>query len=86
MTVNGLAGQAYKLEHYNFDTFSWLMSYDEMVRRARVLFYGPEYFLVEFRFSKGAGGDELVWAADGNFSRCSGDFVEDRDSRLLATR
>jgi CubicO group peptidase (beta-lactamase class C family) len=67
MTVNGLAGQAYKLEHYNFDTFSWLMSYDEMVRRARVLFYGPEYFLVEFRSSKGAGVDELVWAADANF-------------------
>lgn len=67
MTVNGLPGQAYKLEHYNFDTFSWLMSYDEMVRRARVLFYGPEYFLVEFRSSNGAGMDELVWAADANF-------------------
>ena len=67
MTVNGLEEQAYKLEHNNFDTFSWLMSYYEMVRQARVLFYGPEYFLVEFRSSKGTGVDELVWAADANF-------------------
>jgi CubicO group peptidase (beta-lactamase class C family) len=67
MKVNGLTGQAYRLEHYHFDTFSWLMPYDEMVRRARVLFYGPEYFLLEFRSSNGAGVDELVWAADNNF-------------------
>lgn len=65
MTVNGLPEQVYALEHYNYDTFSWLMS----VRRARVLFYDAEYYLVEFRASGGGGSqvDEILWVGDGNF-------------------
>jgi hypothetical protein len=89
MAVNGLAGSAYKLEHYNFNTFSWLMSYDEMVRRARVLFYGPEYFLVEFGSSNGVGVDELVWAADASFPGApvvlSKTGIEDKGDRLPST-
>lgn len=69
MTVNGLPEQVYALEHYNYDTFSWLMSYDEAVRRARVLFYDAEYYLVEFRASGGGGSqvDGILWVGDGNF-------------------
>lgn len=69
MAVNGLPEQVYALEHYNYDTFSWLMSYDEAVRRARVLFYDAEYYLVEFRASGGGGSqvDEILWVGDGNF-------------------
>lgn len=43
------------------------MSYDEPVRRARVLFYEPEYFLLEFRSCNGERVDEIVWAADSHF-------------------
>ncbi|KAK1834397.1 penicillin-binding protein [Podospora conica] len=69
MTANGLPDQVYALEHYNYDTFSWLMSYDETVRRARVLFYDAEYYLVQFRASGGDSSrvNEILWVADGSF-------------------
>ncbi|KAL4900329.1 beta-lactamase/transpeptidase-like protein [Aspergillus multicolor] len=66
MAMNGLPAQAYGLEHYHFDTFSWIMSYDEMVSRGRTTFYPAEYYLIEFQASS-TDIDQLLWVADGNF-------------------
>ena len=66
MMMNGLPLQTYKLEHHHFDTFSWAMPYDEMVRRGRVLSYEAEYYLIGFEAS-GKNVAKLLWAADSNF-------------------
>ena len=67
MSIQGDDTQAYRLEHYHDDTFSWLMPFDEIAKRGRsTTFYEPEYYLIEFR-GDGKGIHELLWAADDNF-------------------
>jgi CubicO group peptidase (beta-lactamase class C family) len=70
MKFQGMDSQSYKMEHYHYNTFSWLMPYDEVVRRDRgVQFYSAEYYLIEFRSNVQNGGlDQLLWVMDGNFT------------------
>ncbi|KAK7709741.1 hypothetical protein SLS64_005982 [Diaporthe eres] len=49
MKWQGLDSQSYELHHYHYDVFSWLMSPEEMVKRARIIQFHPaEYYLLEF--------------------------------------
>lgn len=70
MKFQGMDSQSNKMEHYHHDIFSWLMPYDEVVRRYRgAQFYSAEYYLIEFRSSVQNGNlDQLLWAMDGNFT------------------
>lgn len=64
MRMQGLASQGYNLTHYEYDTFSWIMPFDEVVRRARgVPFYSADYYLLHFGRSGSSGAfDQLQWA------------------------
>lgn len=72
MTWQGLDSQSYELHHYHYDTFSWLMPAEEIVRRARgVTFYNYEYYLVEFGSDTNNDNasdrvDYLRWSMDSN--------------------
>lgn len=68
MKWQGLDSQSYKLRHYHFDTFSWLMSAEEIVRRARgIPFYPSEYYLIEFGSDRNDDQvDYLRWSMDSN--------------------
>lgn len=68
MKWQGLDSQSYELHHYHYDVFSWLMSPEEMVKRAMVVQFHPaEYYLLEFGSDKnGDQVDYLKWSTDGN--------------------
>lgn len=57
---------AYKLTHYHYDKFSWLLTHDENVRTGRFPITRASFYLIEFRSS----GDDpmkidsVVWAHD----------------------
>lgn len=42
--------EVYLLHHYHYDTFSWLMEHDDIIKRGRMVpFFDWEYYLMEFR-------------------------------------
>lgn len=82
MKWQGLDSQSYELHHYHYDVFSFLMSPEEMVRRAFDIkqSYPPEYHLIEFGSDKNGGQvDYLRWSMDGN---CTFDSEGMLDSKL----
>lgn len=68
MKWQGLDSQSHELRHYYYDVFSWLMTPEEMVRRALGnRFYPAEYYLLEFGSDKNSDPvDYLRWSMDGN--------------------
>ncbi|OBR04185.1 Penicillin-binding protein [Colletotrichum higginsianum IMI 349063] len=49
LRLQGDDSEVYLLHHYHYDTFSWLMPHDEIIKRGRmVTFFGWEYYLMEF--------------------------------------
>lgn len=63
ISMQGLSSQSYTLAHYHHDTFSWLMTFDEIVRRGRgVPFYNAEYYFIRFeRTGHDDSFDRLSW-------------------------
>lgn len=70
MKWQGLDSQSFKLHHYHYDVFSWLMSPEEMVKRARIIqFYPAEYYLLEFGSNSNDDQvDYLRWSMNGNWT------------------
>ncbi|EXJ85020.1 hypothetical protein A1O3_05695 [Capronia epimyces CBS 606.96] len=59
----GLGIETYELRHYEHDTFSWLMSYNDAARRGRfVHYYNSEHFLIRFE-GVDRGIDRFYWHA-----------------------
>lgn len=62
VAFQGLRSQSNRLEHYHFDTFSWLMTHDEAARRARLMVNFPaEFYLFRFGISIHGKIDRLYW-------------------------
>ncbi|KAK3995249.1 hypothetical protein QBC44DRAFT_366775 [Cladorrhinum sp. PSN332] len=62
MTMQGLSSQVYTLRHYQNDSFSWIMPFSEIIRRARsTTYYTPEYYTIEFYANEGGDIDRLGW-------------------------
>ena len=62
VAFQGLPSQFNRLEHYHFDTFTWLMTHDEAARRARLMVNFPaEFYLLRFGLSVHGKVDRLYW-------------------------
>lgn len=62
VAFQGLPSQFNRLEHYHFDTFTWLMTHDEAARRARLMVNFPaEFYLLRFGLSVHGKIDHLYW-------------------------
>lgn len=63
MRFQGRESEAFELAHYEDDTFTWWMPYDEIARRGRYIGdYAALYYLIKFSSSAGGGIDTLGWA------------------------
>ncbi|KAH9215717.1 beta-lactamase/transpeptidase-like protein [Leptodontidium sp. 2 PMI_412] len=63
MCMQGTRAESYKLAHYNYDTFSWTLTWDESARRGRFRNPTADYYLLRFQMSDdGAWG--LKWTID----------------------
>lgn len=72
LTIIGREDQHYKLKHYHYDTFTWLMTDEEEGRRGRFIQSTHTYKLI-FKSDERGNIDGLTWPSmggmDGNFSR-----------------
>jgi CubicO group peptidase (beta-lactamase class C family) len=85
MRFQGLDSQTHSLQHYHHDTFSWLMTYDEIAKRARsAIFYSATFYLIDFIASTGTTVDQLKWAADGNFPQEKEIFIRDKSKQNVS--
>ena len=65
MCFQGDFDQAYELEHYHFDVFSWMLTMDEDVRMGRYPMTRPSFYLLKFKSDdQGEKMDSLVWVND----------------------
>ena len=52
------------MEHYQDDSFLWLMSRDEAVSRARLPYSPEKLYKLDFLASESGEVDSLLWALD----------------------
>ena len=65
MCMQGARSESYKLEHYNYDEFSWVLTWDESAKRGRFRNTTPDYYLLKFQ----TRNDEIMglkWTIDGD--------------------
>lgn len=65
MCMQGAHEESYKLSHYNYNVFSWVLTWDESVERGRFRNPTPDYYLLKFQVQD----DEvtaLQWTIDGD--------------------
>ncbi|MCJ1398273.1 hypothetical protein MMC11_001470 [Xylographa trunciseda] len=56
--------QSYQLKHYNYDTFSWLLTRNETVRRGLFPVTLTEYYLLAFGQGQDGQIDHVIWKHD----------------------
>ena len=56
--------QSYRLEHYNFDTFTWLLTRNESVKRGRFPMTEKDFYVLAFGQSKSKQIDHVIWKHD----------------------
>ena len=63
MAFMGLEPETYELRHYHYDTFTWIMPFNEAARRGRfVHYYTADHFLIKFEGTE-RGIDRFLWHA-----------------------
>jgi CubicO group peptidase (beta-lactamase class C family) len=72
----------YKLTHYDHDTFSWILSRDELVRLGRFPNNFPPYYLINFNVGEG-GVTGLSWHNDRGI-KDSQTFVRQGEDSIVA--
>lgn len=63
----GRESQKFALTHHHRDTFTWFMTWDEQIKRARFISYQPSLYSVDFlsRWESSEGITALRWVHDG---------------------
>ncbi|KFY95457.1 hypothetical protein V500_02772 [Pseudogymnoascus sp. VKM F-4518 (FW-2643)] len=67
LQFHGVKEEAFSLEPYQEDSFTWLASDDELVRRGRFYDYDMEYYIIQFQVSKNDDGQDNVVALSWKF-------------------
>ena len=82
MCHQGDRSQFHRLKHYHYDTFSWLLTRDETVRRGLFPMTMAKYYLLAFGQSEDGQIDHVIWTHDPSvpqgetFKRLSGSTPE----------
>ena len=61
---DGREDDLWPMEHYEYDTFSWLRPRDELVRRARSVGQAAPYYLIRFEGIADNSISRLFWRHD----------------------
>lgn len=91
MCHQGDRKQFYPLEHYNHDTFTWLLTRDQMIRRGLFPVTKTEYYILAFGQGEDGQIDYVLWRHDPSvsegetFKRLSGSASE-KGLPLLASK
>lgn len=80
MRFQEMSSETYDLTHYDGNTFSWWMSYDEVARRGRFITdFAYTYYLIKFAATGTATSkiNVLKWAWDPNLPNDDEIFVRE---------
>jgi hypothetical protein len=66
MALQDLCSQIWKLEHYHYDTFLWLMSRDQAAKRGRFTYSPAKLYRFDFGSNEHCSIESLTWARDGD--------------------
>lgn len=64
LAFQGLDSQVWPMAHYHYDTFVWLMSYDDAVSHARFPYPPEKLFKIEFVSGQDGKINSLLWNHD----------------------
>ncbi|KAF7512246.1 hypothetical protein GJ744_001814 [Endocarpon pusillum] len=64
MLFQGQESQKYRLQHHHHDTFTWVASWNEKIRRARFIIFQPAFYSIRFNGEEGRGLIALNWVHD----------------------
>ena len=64
MRFQALKSEIYNLQHYQYDTFSWLAPRNELATRGRSMHWVASYYLLRFGTDGGGSMDSVYWAHD----------------------
>lgn len=64
LAFQGLTSQVWQMKHYHHDSFLWLMSRDEAVRRARFPYSPEKLYQLDFLTNNDGNIESLLWAHD----------------------
>ncbi|KAI1179039.1 beta-lactamase/transpeptidase-like protein [Nemania sp. FL0916] len=64
MLFQGLESQKFQLKHHHDDTFTWFMSWNDQIKRARFISYRPSDYSIRFEEAEERGIVSLRWSLD----------------------
>ena len=64
LAFQGLDSQIWEMKHYHHDSFIWLMSRDEAVKRARFPYSPEKLYRLDFCTKENGEVNSLLWAHD----------------------
>ncbi|KIW70018.1 hypothetical protein PV04_02329 [Phialophora macrospora] len=62
LSFQGLESETYLLKHYSYDVFTWHVTRDEDVRRARFTVMDANFYKIKFAAGQDGSIDQLIWA------------------------
>ncbi|KAF2231532.1 hypothetical protein EV356DRAFT_579075 [Viridothelium virens] len=64
MLFQGRESQAYRLQYHSDNTFTWLTSWNEQIKRARFIIFQPDFYSIRFKTGDDNGITTLKWVHD----------------------
>ena len=64
VVFQGRKSQKYPMRHHHKDTFTWFMTWNEQIKRARFLSFQPSLYFIHFGSISGKQVDTLTWMPD----------------------
>jgi CubicO group peptidase (beta-lactamase class C family) len=87
MVLQGVKSQPFSLQHYQNDTFSWWMSYNDIMRAARfAIGTQPHYWLIHFGVDDDGKIDKIMWALEASLPDYREAFTRDPESIPRCTK
>jgi hypothetical protein len=80
----GRDNQVWKMEHYHYDTFTWLMSRDEAIKHSRFPYAGKDLYKIEFKASKDEKINSLLWAHEVGWHHSEEFMREDGEATTIS--
>lgn len=71
----GRESQKFSLQHHHDDTFTWYVPFNEQIKRALLINYNPNLYMIQFSYEEGKGITTLNWPFDSGIPQGE-DFYE----------
>ncbi|KAI9699593.1 MAG: hypothetical protein M1820_007092 [Bogoriella megaspora] len=64
MLFQGREDENFKLEHYHYNLFTWLLSRNQLIKRGRWVLQPADYYIIRFEENEAGYIHNFVWVND----------------------